>query len=243
MGDKGGSNPYKTPNFGSGGPCGASTVSAFGTSSMPGFGSSSRPPFEASSTLAFGFCSTPLFGQPTSTFDVNAVGANSFPYGTQSSHFGPQITASTFGSMGFGKLASSDPSGGSRMAAYAAIAEVDGTNFEQPAGKLKSISAVPIYRNKSHEELRWEDYQLGDKGGPYGASTVSAFGSSGMLAFGLSSTPALRFGSTPSFGQSSNAFVGSSVGTNPSSYGTQSSHFVLSHYSSASTSCSNRWYF
>ena len=62
-------------------------------------------------------------------------------------------------------------------------------------------------------------------GGPYGASTVSAFGSSGMLAFGLSSTPALRFGSTPSFGQSSNAFVGSSVGTNPSSYGAQSSHF------------------
>lgn len=225
MGDKGGSNPCKTPNFGSGGPCGASTVSAFGTSSMPGFGSSSRPPFEASSTLAFGFCSTPSFGQPTSTFDVNAVGANPFPYGTQSSHFGPQITASTFGSMGFGKLASSDPSGGSRMAAYAATAEVDGTNFEQPAGKLKSISAVPIYRNKSHEELRWEDYQLGDKGGPYGASTVSAFGSSGMLAFGLSSTPALRFGSTPPFGQSSNAFVGSSVGTNPSSYGTQSSHF------------------
>ncbi|XP_034706880.1 nuclear pore complex protein NUP98A-like [Vitis riparia] len=205
---------------------------------MPGFGSSSRPPFEASSTLAFGFCSTPLFGQPTSTFDVNAVGANPFPYGTQSSHFGPQITASTFGSMGFGKLASSDPSGGSRIAAYAATAEVDGTNFEQPAGKLKSISAVPVYRNKSHEELRWEDYQLGDKGGsnqfctpnlgsggPYGASTVSAFGSSSMLAFGLSSTPALRFGSTPSFGQSSNAIVGSSVGTNPSSYGTQSSHF------------------
>ena len=84
----GGSNPCKTPNFGSGGPCGASTMSAFGTSSMPGFGSSSRPPFEASSTLAFGFCSTPLFGQPTSTFDVNAVGANPFPYGTQSSHFG-----------------------------------------------------------------------------------------------------------------------------------------------------------
>ncbi|RVW77319.1 Pentatricopeptide repeat-containing protein [Vitis vinifera] len=226
LGDKGGSNPCKTPNFGSGGPCGASTMSAFGTSSMPGFGSSSRPPFEASSTLAFGFCSTPLFGQPTSTFDVNAVGANPFPYGTQSSHFGPQITASTFGSMGFGKLASSDPSGGSRIAAYAATAEVDGTNFKQPAGKLKSISAVPVYRNKSHEELRWEDYQLGDKGGPYGASTVSAFGSSSMLAFGLSSTPALRFGSTPSFGQSSNAFVGSSVGTNPSSYGTQSSHFA-----------------
>ena len=66
--------------------------------------------------------------------------------------------------MGFGKLASSDQSGGSRIAAYAATVEVEGTNSEQPAGKLMSISAISTYRNKNHEELRWEDYQLGDKG-------------------------------------------------------------------------------
>ena len=30
--------------------------------------------------------------------------------------------------------------------------------------KLESISAMPIYKDKSHEQLRWEDYQLGDKG-------------------------------------------------------------------------------
>ncbi|KAG8476415.1 hypothetical protein CXB51_033365 [Gossypium anomalum] len=32
-----------------------------------------------------------------------------------------------------------------------------------PAEKLESISAMPVYKDKSHEELRWEDYQLGDK--------------------------------------------------------------------------------
>jgi len=29
---------------------------------------------------------------------------------------------------------------------------------------LESISAMPVYELKSHEELRWEDDQLGDKG-------------------------------------------------------------------------------
>ncbi|XP_042489920.1 nuclear pore complex protein NUP98A-like [Macadamia integrifolia] len=32
-------------------------------------------------------------------------------------------------------------------------------------GKLMSISAVPTYNDKSHEELRLEEYKLGDKGG------------------------------------------------------------------------------
>ena len=61
--------------------------------------------------------------------------------------------------------------------------------------------------------------------GPYGASSVSAFGSSSMLACGPSSTPTFRFGPIPSYGQSSNAFVGSSGRTNPSSYGTGHSDF------------------
>lgn len=51
------------------------------------------------------------------------------------------------------------------MAAYTPTAEADGGTGTQPAGKLESISAMPVYKDKSHEELRWEDYQLGDKGG------------------------------------------------------------------------------
>jgi hypothetical protein len=40
--------------------------------------------------------------------------------------------------------------------------EMDGGSA-QP-GRLESISAMPVYKDKSHEDLRWEDYQLGDKG-------------------------------------------------------------------------------
>ncbi|GKD25738.1 peptidase S59, nucleoporin, partial [Tanacetum coccineum] len=36
----------------------------------------------------------------------------------------------------------------------------------KPAEILFSISAMPAYKEKNHEELRWEDYQLGDKGRP-----------------------------------------------------------------------------
>jgi len=32
------------------------------------------------------------------------------------------------------------------------------------AGKFLCISAMPAYKDKQLEELRWEDYQAGDKG-------------------------------------------------------------------------------
>ncbi|KAK3041587.1 hypothetical protein RJ639_000721 [Escallonia herrerae] len=53
--------------------------------------------------------------------------------------------------------------GVSRVAVYTptAVHEDDTTT-----GKLESISAMTVYEDKSHEELRWEDHQLGDKGGP-----------------------------------------------------------------------------
>jgi nuclear pore complex protein Nup98-Nup96 len=44
--------------------------------------------------------------------------------------------------------------------------DADSATSGQPAAKLNSISAMPAYKEKSHEELRWEDYQRGDKGGP-----------------------------------------------------------------------------
>lgn len=53
---------------------------------------------------------------------------------------------------------------GSRVTPYAQTPETDGTSGAQAGGKLESISAMPAYKEKSHEELRWEDYQAGDKG-------------------------------------------------------------------------------
>ncbi|KAI3847635.1 hypothetical protein MKW92_018161, partial [Papaver armeniacum] len=57
---------------------------------------------------------------------------------------------------------------GSKIVAYAPTTEIDYTGafgkqtFEN--GKYESISAMPVYKEKSHEELRWEDYQLSGKG-------------------------------------------------------------------------------
>ncbi|KAL7001536.1 hypothetical protein U1Q18_002689, partial [Sarracenia purpurea var. burkii] len=51
----------------------------------------------------------------------------------------------------------------SRVVAYTATTEEnDGGSI-----KLQSISAMNISKHKSHEELRWEDYQSGDKGGSH----------------------------------------------------------------------------
>ena len=71
---------------------------------------------------------------------------------------------STSGSTVFGKGTISNEHRGSRIAPYATTTEVEGASSEQPTGKLTSVSAIPIYGDKNHEELRWEDYQLGDKG-------------------------------------------------------------------------------
>jgi nucleoporin NUP98-like protein len=69
-------------------------------------------------------------------------------------------TSSTFG----GAVGQSNM-GGSRIAPYQPSLEVDGSNSSTGGpGKLESISAMPIYKDKSHEELRWEDYQRNDKG-------------------------------------------------------------------------------
>lgn len=77
-------------------------------------------------------------------------------------YVGSQATTATFGNPGFGQSAFAGNRGGSRAVAYSATAETDSSGG-QP-GKLESISAMPVYKDKSHEELRWEDYQLGDKG-------------------------------------------------------------------------------
>ena len=75
---------------------------------------------------------------------------------------GAQTTTLTFGSTSFGKLPFCSQCGGSRVAAYTPTTEV--CNDTPTNGKLESISAMPVYKDKIHEELRWEDYQLGDRG-------------------------------------------------------------------------------
>ncbi|XP_028110332.1 uncharacterized protein LOC114308846 [Camellia sinensis] len=137
----------------------------FGVSKDSSFGASRSPTFGTSSTTGFGFGTTPTFGQSTSASgSSNFFGTTLSSFGDQNSFLGAQSTTPTFGTTGFGQSAFCSQHGGSRAAAYTATAEVHDGNS---AAKLESISAMTINKDKSHEELRWEDYLFGDKGGPH----------------------------------------------------------------------------
>ncbi|CAL5354805.1 unnamed protein product [Camellia sinensis] len=142
-----------------------SKASVFGVSKDSSFGASRSPTFGTSSTTGFGFGTTPTFGQSTSASGSNSIfGTALSSFGDQNSFLGAQSTTPTFGTTGFGQSAFCSQHGGSRAAAYTATAEVHNGNS---AAKLESISALTINKDKSHEELRWEDYLFGDKGGPH----------------------------------------------------------------------------
>ncbi|OVA04479.1 zinc finger protein [Macleaya cordata] len=142
-------NPFgaqaTTPDFGSTGFWDSAFVEQHGGSRVKAY----TPTAEDDSWLFFDFCRTPS------------------PLEVLSSSFGVQATTATSGSTDFGKQ--------QRVVAYTPTPEVDGGNGTQPAENLQSISAMPFYKDKSHEELRWEDYQLGDKGGPNLAGQSAAW--------------------------------------------------------------------
>ncbi|KAH7655255.1 nuclear pore complex protein Nup98-Nup96 protein [Dioscorea alata] len=205
---------------------GSSSTPAFGAASTPTFGSSSAPAFGASSTPSFSFGSTPSFGQSTSTFGSAPFGSTPSPFGAQSSPFGAQATTPTFGSPGFGQQAFGAQRGGTRVASFTPTPEVDGGTGTQPAGKLESISAMPVYKDKSHEELRWEDYQLGDKGGPNAAGQTAP-------GVNFSTTQPNPFGSTSTFGQTASNPFSSSSASNP--FAPKTPSFGSSGFGSSST--------
>ncbi|XP_066390462.1 nuclear pore complex protein NUP98A-like [Miscanthus floridulus] len=167
---------------------GTSGTTTFGVSSTtPGFGSSSTPSFGTSAS-AFSFGSSPSFGQTTLSSGSTPFGATPSPFGAAAPAFGSQTAAQAFGQPQFANQA-----GGTRIKPYAQTPDVDSaTSGTQPAAKLDSISAMPEYKDKSHEELRWEDYQRGDKGGPNPSGTPAAapsFPSSQQNAFAPTSNP------------------------------------------------------
>lgn len=52
--------------------------------------------------------------------------------------------------------------GGTRVTPYTETVELEGKS--QLSTRIMSISAMPFFRDRCHEELRWEDKQLGDNG-------------------------------------------------------------------------------
>lgn len=77
---------------------------------------------------------------------------------------GAQASTPTFG----GQSTIGGQQGGSRVMPYAPTTEpASGTSNQGTSNqteRLQSISAMPAYKEKNQEELRWEDYQRGDKG-------------------------------------------------------------------------------
>ncbi|KAF3794417.1 Nuclear pore complex protein, partial [Nymphaea thermarum] len=209
---------------------------AFGVSSTPAISASTAPAFGASSTSAFGasntpfgFGSSPAFGQSTPTFGSTPFGTT--PFGAQSSPFGTQTTTPTFGSTNFGQSGFGSQQLGSRVVVYSPTPEDGGIGSTgQTLGKLESISAMPAYKEKSHEELKWEDYQKGDKGGPSPASQPSFGQSTQSSPFATSA-----FGQTTSTPFSTTTSTGM-FGSKPATFGFTSSSSFSSPFGSSSSS-------
>ncbi|XP_031268953.1 nuclear pore complex protein NUP98A-like [Pistacia vera] len=70
---------------------------------------------------------------------------------------------------------------------------------------------MPVYKDKSHEELRWEDYQLGGKGGSLPAGQFA-----GGISFGVSAAPSSPFAPSSVFWQSN--FGGQCGGSRVATY-------------------------
>ncbi|KAM5570686.1 nuclear pore complex protein NUP98B-like [Rosa sericea] len=126
-------------------PFGASTAQTsrsfgeFVTTTQP-----SQPAPRGSSQFSFGTSTIPAFGQK--------FVASSSPFGAQSTTQAVGNTASAGGQRQ-----------GSRVAAYEVT---HGQDLRCPGTfQFQSITAMQVYESKSVEELRFEDYQSGDKGG------------------------------------------------------------------------------
>ena len=74
----------------------------------------------------------------------------------------------------------------------------DGNTGVNPTCTFQAISAMPVYKNWSIEELRQQDYAMGKKVGQVQAST--GFGVTPSTGFGATAAPSTGFGNTASTG-------------------------------------------
>ncbi|KAI3991930.1 hypothetical protein MKX01_012875 [Papaver californicum] len=207
-------SPLRRIAFGSSAHFGAPSQPLFGTSSSPGFGVTNTPAFGAATTSAFesqptagfGTATTSVFvSRPTSTFGSGG-GFGTPAFGSTSNPaFGVTTAASTFG-----KSTTPFAAQPFKRALHLAKQILDFVTLlvqlrlpldpkvlpSMPLGRhvlgvgsaeLESISAMPVYKEKSHEELRLEDYQLSHK---------SPFGSRSHIGATFS-FPSTGFGSAP----------------------------------------------
>ena len=218
--------------------------STFG--SQPTQPSSSSTGFGQPQSTAAGFgqpSSTGLFGKPagTSLFPTQS----GFGAGQPANQFGSFGTGGAFGQQtGFTSSTSTPSTSSFGSAAKPATPGMFGTPggfFSQSIGTpttgtgnppysqtsdvesdktvyLQSISAMPPFRTKSQEELRWEDYQRGNKFAGFPSSTSASIGQPSSGGFGGQSFGASQSGA---FGASQPAAFGSGQ---PTAFGTPQSN-------------------
>ncbi|KAJ3701431.1 hypothetical protein LUZ61_005136 [Rhynchospora tenuis] len=151
------------PFTGTGSAFGFSNSPAFGSSSGFSFGTSSSPAPGASGSFLFSASSAPAFGTSSSSafvFGSTSTFSSSFSFGVQA-----------------------EQQGGSKNEAYKWTAR-----GEQSAAKVEPAGVMPVFKDPSHQEWRWPDYQRSDKDEP-NATCKSVF---------LKTTPSSPFGQTAS---------------------------------------------
>lgn len=190
--------PASTPAFGGG----AAPTSGFGATPSTPFGSGGG---------GFGQAAQPSqspFGGGSSGFGQQQQTQSAFGVTTTGSAFGGQPASSAFGapaSTGFGASAQGR---GSRAVAYRKTTEIDQSSTgARSTIHFNSITCMPEYTRKSVEELRWEDYQDGVKGGGQAGSPAGTSG--GMLTLGANTSSPSPFGQPAS--QPATGFGGSNT--------------------------------
>ncbi|CAI9303246.1 unnamed protein product [Lactuca saligna] len=153
---------------------------------------------DATGMSNYGGTSTWTYAQTSSPSSSTTIFGSSSPYSFgSSSSSGANATRSTFDLQ---KSPFGGQDRGSKIANYKTTPET-----EYNPEKLVSISAMPVYKSKSHEELRWEDYKFTEKGG-FGpsstaikstSSTLSPFTSSSFTNFSTNSWGTTSVSSTP----------------------------------------------
>ncbi|GAV57620.1 hypothetical protein CFOL_v3_01157 [Cephalotus follicularis] len=181
--------------------------------------------FGVSTPPVFGFCSTSAFCQSTSACAhsgasvAGASSAASFTYCSTSPF-------RQFNSSSRSANVAAQRAGGLRLAPFITEKDVEDN------GEVECILAMSVYKNKSPEELRLENYQSGDRGGPAQPSAGIDFGTSACRSpFGVTSAPfssssfgalgnhfamtsscAFGVASCPAFGATSNPFCSTTFG-------------------------------
>ena len=183
------------------------STSLFGAAAAPAAGLTTPQPsglFGSTAPSPFGAAQQPQgvspFGAPASSFGGNTAGGSTGMFGGATAAPGGMFGSST----PFGQAASNVSPFGAAQPAGAAASGTSGQKYQTTRDtelnmKLVSISAMDFYKNKSFEELRWEDHQAG-RSGSGGAITAAPSSSAWGQPAPAAAPSGGLFGSTPSTG-------------------------------------------